>query len=72
MEHPTYEVKLDSEFVDEITYSELEQDKIILQQFDKEEDTVYICLNNQQVKVKLRDIKMVIDLFYDEYVFTLK
>lgn len=69
---PTYEVKLNSEYVDEIEFDQLNQDKIILQQFKGEEDTVYLCLNNQQVKVDLRDIKMSIDMFYDTYVNTLK
>lgn len=67
MEYPTYEVKLNSEFVDDIVFDESQEDKIILQQFENEKDTVYLCLNNKQVKVKLRDIKMIIDLFYDEY-----
>lgn len=69
MEHPTYEVKLNSEFVDDVKYNELlEQDKLILQQYKGEEDDVYVVLNGNQVKISLRDVKMIIDLFHDNYI----
>ena len=55
--NPRYELKLNNEYVDEILHDEtLDQDKIILQQFEGEEEYTYMCLNNLQIKIKTKEL----------------
>lgn len=61
---PKLEVKIESEYVDEIVYnSALDEDQVILQQFEGEEDKVYLCLNSNQVRFDIDAIKDIIDMF---------
>lgn len=61
---PKLEVKIESEYVDEIVYnSALDEDQVILQQFKGEEDKVYLCLNSNQVRFDIDAIKDIIDMF---------
>ena len=61
---PDLEVKVKSEYVDEIAYdSTLDEDQVILQQFEGEENRIHLCLNNRQVSFDIDDIKDVIDMF---------
>lgn len=60
--YPELEVKLNSKHYDTIETSELEEDKVILQQFDNEYDTVYLCLNGSQVVMPLKSLKAAVDM----------
>lgn len=61
---PSLEVKIKSEYVDEIVYNEsLEEDQIILQQIEGEENKVYLCLNGRQISLNIEDLKDVVDMF---------
>lgn len=70
--YPTYEVKLNSEFVDEIAFDSLNQDKIVLQQFKGEENLVYLCLNNRQVKIDINSLYRTVKFMFGEYTDSLK
>ena len=64
IKHPIYEIKLNSSFEDLVEFDELENNKIIIQQYEHEEDLIFISLNETMVKLNLKELKKVIDMLY--------
>lgn len=62
---PELELKLNSEHYDMVVTEKDETDKIILQQFKGEMDTVYLILNGSQVTIPIETLKTAVDAMYN-------
>lgn len=62
---PELELKLNSEHYDMVVTEDDEEDKIILQQFKGEMDTVYLVLNGSQVTVPIEILKTAVDAMHN-------
>lgn len=62
---PELELKLNSEHYDMGVTEDGEEDKIILQQFKGEMDTIYLVLNGSQVTIPIDILKTAVDSMYN-------
>lgn len=58
---PKLELRLNSQYYETIEIKENEENKVILQQFENEPDTVYLILNDTQVTIPLDVLKTSVD-----------
>lgn len=62
MVNPEVELHLNSKNYDNVEPASGKEDMIILQQFEGEEETVYLTLNDTQVTVSLKTLKNAVEM----------
>lgn len=62
MIQPKFEVKLNSNHFEDIQFENIDENKLLLQQFNKEEENVYICLNGTQLVMDLDELYMAVKM----------
>lgn len=66
---PRFEIKLNTQVVDiDLMYTEMEENKILLSQFNSEEKLVYLTLNGLQLVMPIDELKLAVDMLHQAQV----
>lgn len=65
---PKFEIKINTKLEDvDLVCHDIDENKMFLSQFDYELDKIFITLNGTQVAMDLHELKVAVDMLYNQY-----
>lgn len=62
---PRFEIKLNSKLEEvDLSFEEIDKDKLFLAQFEGEEDLVYLTINELQLSIPVDELKRAVDMLH--------
>lgn len=62
---PRFEIKLNSKLEEiDVSFEEIDRDKLFLAQFEGEEDLVYLTINELQLSIPVDELKRAVDMLH--------